>query len=347
MRHSLRHSWTFPAAAIAIAAGLAIGFSAPSIEAQAKNVLVAKKVAAEPALDGTLDAGWNSAQPLTVKAIGGKNLPGGSTEVTLRSVYTADTVYFHMQYKDPTESFKRSPWVKQPDGSWKQLKDSADKGGDNNTYYEDKMAMIWAINSPSFEAKGCMAACHTGEAGKPYGNKYLPAGEKADIWHWKSVRTGSVGQIDDQWLDDTKYDRDKAPEAGRKSDPKTGGGYADNVNDAKNGPKFALKGNKPAPPYWIVDADKEPFDDSKYKAGDEVPGIVVAPFTGDRGQISVKANWKDGTWTLVFWRKLATNSDVDVQFTDLKKPYAFGVAVFDNAQVRHAYVPGVLKLTFE
>ena len=27
--------------------------------------------------------------------------------------------------------------------------------------------------------------------------------------------------------------------------------------------------------------------------------------------------------------------------------YAFGVAVFDNAQVRHAYSPGVLKMKFE
>jgi hypothetical protein len=27
--------------------------------------------------------------------------------------------------------------------------------------------------------------------------------------------------------------------------------------------------------------------------------------------------------------------------------YTFGVAVFDNAQVRHAYSPGVLKLVFE
>ena len=43
-------------------------------------------------------------QPLTVKAIGGKNLPGGSTEVTLRSVHTADMVYFVMQYKDATHS---------------------------------------------------------------------------------------------------------------------------------------------------------------------------------------------------------------------------------------------------
>jgi hypothetical protein len=49
----------------------------------------------------------------------------------------------------------------------------------------------------------------------------------------------------------------------------------------------------------------------------------------------------------VFWRKLVTNSEYDVQFSDLKKEYAFGVAVFDNAQVRHAYSPGVLKMKFE
>ena len=51
--------------------------------------------------------------------------------------------------------------------------------------------------------------------------------------------------------------------------------------------------------------------------------------------------------TSVFWRKLATGSEYDVQFNDLKKEYAFGVAVFDNAQVRHAYTPGVLRLKFE
>jgi len=342
----MRRSWMVALSAAVPIVALAVGLLAGPLDAQQKNVLVSKKVAAAPALDGALDAAWNGAQPLTVKATGGKNLPGGSTEVMLRSLYTADTVYFHVQYKDATQSFKRSPWVKQADGSWLQLKDPTDKGGDNNVYYEDKVGLIWNISSPSFEAKGCMAACHLGE-GKPYGNKYLPAGEKADMWHWKSVRTGSVGQIDDQWLDDTKYDKEKSPNAGRKNDPKTTGGYVDNVRDDKKGPKFALKANMPAPPYWIMDADKEPFADSKYKAGDEVPSIVVAPLAGDRGDVSIKSVWKDGTWTLVFWRKLATNSDFDVQFNDMKKPYAFGVAVFDNAQVRHAYVPGVLKLVFE
>ena len=333
--------------AVSTVLGVIAGLTGVAPDAQQKNILAARKVASAPSLDAATDDLWKDAPPLTVKAVGGKNLPGGSTEVTLRAVYTADTIYFLMQYKDPTESFKRGPWVKQADGTWKQLTDPNDKGGDNNTYYEDKMAMIWNISSPVFDQKGCMAACHTGE-GKPYGNKYLPnANERADIWHWKSVRTGSIGQIDDQYLDGTRYDKEKAPEAGRKSDPKTGGGYADNVNETKNGPKWALKGNRPAPPYWIVDAEKEPFDDSKYKAGDEVPGIVVAPFTGDRGDIAVRSAWKDGVWTLRFARKLVTGSDFDVQFNDPKKEYAFGVAVFDNAQVRHAYTPGVLKMTLE
>jgi Ethylbenzene dehydrogenase len=331
---------------VAALTGMSLGLAVGRPEAQQKNVLVSKTVAATPALDGALDAAWNGAQPLTVKVIGGKNLPGGSTEVTLRSVVAGDTIYVHVQYKDPTLSLRREPWQKQADGSWKQLTDPNDKGGDNNVYYEDKLAMIWNISSPAFEQRGCMAACHTGE-GKPYGNKYLPgANERADIWHLKGVRTGSVGQVDDQYLDGTRYDKDKAPEAGRKSDPKTGGGYTNNVSDDKKAPKFGLKGNTPAPPYWIVDAEKEPFDDSKYKAGDEVPGIIVAPFTGDRGDIRASVGWKDGLYTIVIWRKLVTNSEYDVQFYE-KKEYAFGVAVFDNAQVRHAFTPGVLKLVIE
>jgi hypothetical protein len=36
-----------------------------------------------------------------------------------------------------------------------------------------------------------------------------------------------------------------------------------------------------------------------------------------------------------------------VPFSDLKKPYAFGVAGFDNVQVRHALTTGVPKMVFE
>ena len=77
-----------------------------------------------------------------------------------------------------------------------------------------------------------------------------------------------------------------------------------------------------------------------------MPGIIVAPFTGDRGDIRAGVTWKDGVYTVVMWRKLVTNREYDVQFNE-KKEYAFGVAVFDNAQVRHAFTPGVLKLIIE
>ena len=338
-------NWTL--GAVLVTAGVAVGLLVAEPEAQQKNLLVAKKAVAAPTLDGTMEDAWKEAPSLTVKVVGGKNLPGGTTDVTLRALYTADMVYFLAQYKDPTDSVKRAPWQKQADGSWSKLKDPNDKGGDNNLYYEDKAAMIWAISSPAFEQKGCLSACHVGE-GKPFGNKYTAsAGERLDMWHWKGVRTGPIGQIDDQYVDNTKYDKEKSPNAGRKTDPKTGGGYVDNVTDDKKGPKFALKGQKPAPPYWIVDAEKEPFDDSKYKAGDEVPGIIVAPFAGDRGDIAAKHVWKDGVRTIELARKLTTGSEFDVQFSDMKKEYAFGVAVFDNAQVRHAFNAGVLKLKFE
>ena len=81
-------------------------------------------------------------------------------------------------------------------------------------------------------------------------------------------------------------------------------------------------------------------------AGDEVPGIIVSPIIGDRGDISAQARWDNGKWTLEWSRKLATGSQYDVQFSDLAKTYYFGVAVFENAQVNHAWSPGVYTLKF-
>ena len=43
------------------------------------------------------------------------------TKVKLKSMYDNEYIYFLIQYADPTESLERFPWVKQQDGSWKQL----------------------------------------------------------------------------------------------------------------------------------------------------------------------------------------------------------------------------------
>jgi hypothetical protein len=51
-------------------------------------------------------------------------------------------------------------------------------------------------------------------------------------------------------------------------------------------------------------------------------------------------------WKLEYGRKLNTGSKYDVQFSDIKKEYSFGTAIFDGAQVRHSYETGVSKLVF-
>lgn len=325
--------------------------AAPQVNA---NTVAAVKADTAPKLASLADdPAWAKAQALSVTVAGGVNFKdnSGSTSGTLKAAYTADTIYFLLQYDDPTQSTRRGPFIKQADGSWKKLIDPDDKGGDNNKYYEDKAAFLWNIGNTikGFESVGCLALCHAGEQGKAFGNKYTAsAGETGDIWHWKSVRTGPVGQVDDQYVDNTKYDKDKAPEAGRKSDANTGGGYKDiTLKDGK--PEFMSKDAKPANAggtYWLNDADKVAFDDSKFKPGDEVASMLVAPVQGDRGDITAMSAWKDGKYTVVISRKLVTGSKTDVQFDKLDATYYFGIAFFDNAQVRHAYSSAPYKLIF-
>lgn len=319
-----------------------------------EGAVVSVKADALPTLDGVADDEvWANAEETVIEVEGGEN--ESATEVTIKSIYTDDTVSFLVTWGDPTQSYLRSPWEKQPDGTWMQLSDPNDRGGDNNLWYEDKLSFIWSIGNSiaDFDDDGCDTACHAGEDSdiKPYGNKYTEdEGEMGDIWHLKSVR--NVGQVDDQYLDDTRLDPDnleETREAGRHSDPNDGGGYKDNKTEDGTLPAFMLppSGAKDGAPGFILDTEKVPFDDSQFAPGDRIPGVVVAPFLGDRADISGAWIWEDGTWTLEFSRALTTGSEFDVQFDDLDATYYFGVATFDNAQVRHATQDGVTPFMFQ
>jgi len=326
-----------------------------------KGALVAYPVASAPTLDGVGDeAFWADAKDYVIDVDGG--FGGYETKVNLKAVYTADSVYFLATYKDPTESWYRYPWVKQEDGSWKQDKDPNDKGGDNNLHYEDKMAFIWPINNSieKFETKGCYTACHDGENAdlKPYGNKRTAGeGQLGDIWHWKSVR--NLNQLDDQYLDWTMVDTStpenqaKTIEAGRHSDPKESGGYSDNfaslpdpADATKTVPDKTMPGftspsidTTTGAPGYILASEKVAVTKEELDAmpvGTIIPGVVKSEIVGDRGNISAGWVWADGVWTIEFGRLLDTASEFDVEFTDLTASYYFGVAVFENAQVRHA-----------
>lgn len=324
--------------------------AAPVAEEIPQGTLVSLKTDAAPTLDGIGDeAGWDTAPVASYEVNKGANM--GESVVNIQSLYTDEMIYFLVTWADPTQSFMRSPWVKQADGSWSKLADPDDKGGDNNLYYEDKLAFIWTINNsiPKFERTGCNTACHLAKegdtTGKPYGNKFTDEG-MGDIWHWKSVR--NLNQLDDQYLDNTAWSAD-TPSAGRKSDPKDGGGYVDNQTEDKKMPMWIAPngGSKDGAPGFILDTEKVAFDDSLFAAGEMVPSIVISEFTGDRGDLSAGWAYADGVWTLEIGRKLVTGSEFDVQFSDLMLPYYFGVAVFDNAQVRHAFDKRPATLIFK
>src|SRR5512133_841301 len=204
-------------------------FGCQSVQDKASpDSLVATFTSTAPDLEaGAADPVWSKASPLSAALTGGANFgakPGakGDSTVTLKAAYTNDMLYMLVQYKDPTNSVRRGPYQKQADGSWIKLKDPADKGGDDNMYYEDKWAMLWPTNAATaqqFDKEGCAMACHEGQT-KPFGNKYtnLP-GQLLDMWHMKGVRTGPWGLVHDQYTDDTRYDPKTASNAGRKGDP--------------------------------------------------------------------------------------------------------------------------------
>ena len=65
-----------------------------------------------------------------------------------------------------------------------------------------------------------------------------------------------------------------------------------------------------------------------------------------RADLQSAYRWQDGKWTFEVARKLVTGSKYDVQFNDPAKTYYFGMAAFDNAQVRHAISYDALKMEF-
>jgi hypothetical protein len=324
--------------------------SLPQPTALPAQVQVLRSVRAPaPGLDGVGgDAAWASAPALSIQTSGGAN--NSATNVSVQSVYDGENVYFLLRWADPTLSFLRNPWEKQADGSWAQLKDPNNKGRDDNLYYEDKLAIFWpAGDQADFAAQSCGSACHAGENpdNKPYGNMYTASsGQILDLWHWKAVR--GVGQVDDLYLDSTRYSNDD-PAAGFQPDPDEGGGYRNNITENRKDPAYMPPGGglKNGAPGFILEGEKVALDSGLFQQGERLPSILTEAFLGDRGNIAGAWRYADGQWTLEIRRKLVTGSGYDVQFDQTGKTYFFGLATFDNAQVRHATQNGLTALQFQ
>ncbi len=321
----------------------------------ADQTLVSTKAGSPIILDGMADKAWEAAKPITITLEELPYEPNNGyegmrdTEVSIKSLYDDNSVYFLITYKDPTKSLERFPWVKQADGSWKKLANK-DSTGHDNTYYEDKFAMWWNISTKGFEEEGCMIACHLNEPGdKSAGRKYTAsAGETIDMWHAKYVRSLPMGMFDDQYVDNNT-DPKKNAGWGRKGD--TGkGGYKNNDNKDKSAPAFMNLNATDDEKYFVIPSKKVPFVDT-FKEGDVVPGIDIQPMMGGRADILARNHHENGMWTLEVMRSLKTEGEnaetQDVQFSDMSKTYPFGISVFDNSQINHLYHMETLEMKFQ
>mgnify|MGYP002639558551 CR=1 FL=1 len=373
----------------------------PADAGESTTELLVKKFSAAPALDGDIEEMWGTAQRL----VGTTEVPslaargtylngdgegfeesiglfapysGEKYDFTMRAGYTAENIYFLLEWKDDEDSKDRQSWYFDPsDKLWKGEHKYANDAGDK--FYEDKFSFLFPIGEVSnFSSATCYATCHQNlvieNPKDKHTRHYLTVeGEKIDMWHWKRVRGTYQGQIDDQKM--VYAEATGSAANGRKGDATGQGGYSNNSQTLNNGnadvsvPKYVIPNKTEY--YWIsmddiddgtaklitaVDAEGvltyeggsiNPADGGyEHATGNKrLPSVTTRPFTEGRGDISITAVYTGTGWVCEFTRKLNTNDEDDVVF-EISKELPFGLAIFNNAAIAHAIKPN-LMLKFE
>ncbi len=321
-----------------------------------------------PKLDGLVDDIWADAPALEVEVyvpeypVFDSSYYKKSYQVSMQSLHTETDIYFLYQWTgDKEESQARQSWYYNADESMWMQKPKYKTDDYYGPEYEDKFAVIWEIGDSieGFAENGCAILCH-GE--KKATNA---AGETADIWHWKSDRTGPVNQIDDKWLDFVDGN-------GRKTDEGTGA-YSSNSQDLTDAAGNTVKAPKYWVPgaenyHWIMDGDSNARkivsidtdgnlvdedgtvlvkDNFNGDSNIQIPSLYgIKPGTGSRGDVNEYHNYDTATntWTLEVKRAIDTGNADDVNFSDPEREYYFSIAVFDAAAIAHA-IPGGMSGT--
>ncbi len=310
-----------------------------TLEMIASTLLQAVKTDNPPVVDGVAeDPAWAQARPLQVATeIKAREGP----TVTLKALQKDSRLYLLAIWKDAsqTESIQHRPWIYNGT-TWELGKEE-----------EDRLAIIFPITPiPPFSTadKGCTAMCHKAKAM----HTNTPA-ELADLWIWRAARSNPVGQADDWMLgpvQDPNSDGRK-PDAMDTTKIKIDGveayrhGYTPNIQEQENRPLFMLNPDKEQTGLPVLLAGEAvAFNPKKkYNKGDLIPGYLVAPFTGSRGDIQAKGVYKDGIWTVEFSRAFNTGHPDDIKLEEGKE-YFFSLKVFDDKEF--ATAKEVYKLRF-
>jgi hypothetical protein len=178
--------------------------------------------------DGTIEAVWNNASKLTVNAVVpdlGNNtfegFVGNSTDITMRSMYDANNIYFLMEFNTPQHNAMSAQWYfnsAQTDMTkrWAQeatassLTNLSPDGSYRPPFAQDQFVMMWNIanSCQTFNALSCYAACHKMSS---YGGTTTPDGgvmytngptERLDVWRARMLQGMNTNQANDCFIDD-------------------------------------------------------------------------------------------------------------------------------------------------
>ena len=146
--------------------------------------IISYKTDQPPVLDGIIgDSAW---QAVTVPYVIEDKT--ADAPIFLKSVYTEDTVFFSVMYKDPAQSPYHKPWL------WNQDDNKYDQGA----HREDTFVFKWSMMDKSVDLSNFSEDNYT-----------------ADVWYWKANRTNQAGYADDkrQVLSDTPGKNSKNTES--------------------------------------------------------------------------------------------------------------------------------------
>lgn len=296
-------------------------------------ILISKKVKSAPSDANSPQ--WGKAKESAFLLEGAGTVEGKRIEQKVKSVYTKDEIFFLFEWPDKDKTLNKNRWRYTGD-KWSKIK------GD-----EDRLGVLFEINRVNkFANKGCSILCHNESKNeKDWYFAVSTKKEKADLWHWKSVRSNPVGYTEDGYV---IANPSKKPEKGRKRDQGSGKAKSNRIKD-KSGPSHMQDPSKSvfSKDSLLVSEATRIKDYSMFKKGDEIPGYMLnRVWKGSFADIKTRGVWKDGKWTVMMWRKVDTGNDDDIKF-NTRKTYTFGIAVFDNAHEHNSYNSEPLKLKFK
>ena len=179
------------------------------------------------------------------------------------------------------------------------------------------------------------------------------AGGFVDLMQWRAHRSNPVGMADDGYVFEYRlFDAGKGP-------------FSWNVDRKTMTPKYMFDAGKvgmnsltvsdigdPAKPFAVIrEVNAVPYDpNAGWKKDDVLPGRLLsrADATGSAADNNaVEGLWENGTWTVVWTRKLNSGHPTDDKILEVGKAYTFGFAVHDdNVTTRFHHVAFPIQVGF-